>query len=409
MGGFVFANSINGRGGSPSSDDFGSFLTPITGPDGSSNPPDGTVLNSIAVLGPLNSASAPGYADVIVQTSGLPGVWIGQLDLIPGTGVEATASMGIPGLSGNTAVIGYYNSGVFPNGAVFACVRDLNGNWTIQQRLLPLDGAPQGNFGVACAVFGNIAVVCSTVGSGPACYVFVRAGNTWTQVQQFQPSDIGVSDSLSIGAITGNQLFLSAIDQAGNKGAVYVFTLVAGQYQQVQKIVGAAANDFFGISVACDSQTLVIGGGFSTTGKAYVYKSAGGGTWGLLTTLVGSDSVNGDQFGYGVAVNGTLMAIGARAATVGGQTFAGAAYVFQFIGGTWTQTQKLTAPTPVTLTYFGSATADIAGSPSWIAVGAAAFGNASVEGAVFFFKGPAIAPLTDPFVTLTMKGEKVYA
>lgn len=408
MGGFLFTNSINGRGGSPSSDDFGSFLTPITGPDGSSNPPDGTVLNSIAVLGPLNSASAPGYADVIIQPAGLPGLWIGQLDLIPGTGVEATASMGIPGLSGNTAIIGYYNSGIFPNGAVFVCVRDLTGNWTIQQRLLPLDGAPQGNFGVACAIFGNLAVVCSTVGSGPACYLFARSGSTWTQVQQFQPSDIGVSDSLSIGAMTGNQLFLSAIAQGTNTGAVYVFNLVSGQFQQVQKIVGAAINDFFGISVSCDTQTLVIGGGFSTTGKAYVYKPAGGGTWGLLTTLVGSDSASGDQFGYGVSVNGSLMVIGARAATVSAQTTAGAAYVFQFVGSTWTQTQKLTAPTPTTLTYFGSATAGIAGSPSWIAVGAAAFGNTVVEGAVFFFKGPAIAPLADPFVTLTMKGEKVY-
>jgi hypothetical protein len=407
MGGVVFSISLTGRGGVGQSDQLGSFLTPMQGPDGTSEPPYGPLLHSVAAQAPLESSSAPGYIQAEINPPSPFTTFETQLDLIPGTGVIASATAGQPGASGNTIVFGYGGDSTFPNGSAFACVRDTNGNWTIQQQLLPGDGAPQGSYGGACAVFGNIAVVTSAVGSGPALYVFVRTGNVWTQIQQFQPPG-GPNVAYGIGAMTGNQLFVTGTDQVALTSAVYVYTFISGAYVLVQTLTQGGASDFFGISVSCDGLTLVIGGALTTTGKAFVYTSPGGGIWNLLTTLVGSDTVSGDDFGYGVAVKGTLMCIGARNASVGLVTFAGAAYVFQFIGGTWMQTQKLTAPTSLTLTFFGWATSVFAGNPSWIAVGRPANGNAVVLGAVMFFQGPAIAPVADPFVTLTFKGEKVY-
>lgn len=406
MGGFAFSTKLIGQGGIGQSDQFGIFLTPIGGPDGTSNPPEGPVLNSILVAALLSTGTGPGYAQAAVFAP--PAIsFFPQLDLIPDTGVIASATLGLPGQSGNTAVIGFQNDTTFVNGSAFICIRSTVGAWSIQQQLVPGDGAPQGDYGLSACVFGNIAVVGSLVGSGPALYAFSRTGTTWAQFQQFQPSDIGVSDGLTVAAMTGNQLFLSAINQSANRGAVYVYTLIAGAYAQVQKLVGAAG-DFFGISVSCDGSTLVIGAVGNGAGKAYVYTSAGGGTWNLLTTLTSSDGVAGDSFGNGVSVNGTLMCIGARNASVGIVTFAGAAYIFQFIAGAWTQTQKLVSTVPTTLTYFGWATSVYAGNPSWVAVGQPAVGNAGIEGSVFIFKGPAIAPVSDPFVTLTFKGEKVY-
>jgi hypothetical protein len=207
--------------------------------------------------------------------------------------------------------------------------------------------------------------------------------------------------------MTGNQLFITATDQIALTSAVYVFTFISGAYVLTQTLTQGGVGDFFGISVSCDSVTLVIGGGLTTTGKAFVYNQSGG-IWTLLTTLVGSDSVSGDAFGNGVAVNGTLMMVGAYNATIGIVAAAGAGYVFQFAAGTWTQTQKITAAVPTTGTYFGWAVAAFAGSPSWVAIAAPAIGSATVEGSVSFFVGPAIAPVSDPFVTLTFKGEKVY-
>lgn len=413
-GPFTFENSLSGKNFPSQSDQFGLFLTSILGPDGSSangNP----VLNSLGILAPLagGGGAAPGYIDIAVETKqgGGPSGWFSQLDLIPGTGVIGTATAGQPGFNANTCVFGYGNDTTYPNGSAWACVRSNAGAWSIQQQLIPGDGAPQGGYGGTCAVFGNIAVVSSAVGSGAAIYAFRRSGNSWVQFQQFQPAGIGGSDGLAIAAMTGTQLFLSAINQATNTGAVYVFSLIGGIFVQVQKLTGAAQQDFFGISVSSDGLTLVIGGGLSTTGKAYVYTQPGAnvGPWSLLTTLVGSDSVNGDSFGYGVAVSGTLLVAGARNATVSAASLAGAAYVFQFLANTWTQVQKINAsPVPVTQTYFGWSVAAYSGSPSWVAVGAPAVGNTSVEGTVYFFVGPTIAPVVDPYVTLTLKGEKVY-
>ena len=410
MGGFVFANKLQGVGTGTQSDDFGIFLTPILGPDGSSEPPNGLVRNSILInaLLPNGIGSNPGYNQAAVFAGVSASGWNAQLDLVDGLGNNGNASAGSPGFNGNTAVFGYPTATTdFPNGLAVAWVRSLSGVWSLQQQLVPGDGAAQGSFGASCGVFGNLAVVCSVDTPSGALYAYARTGNTWAQFQQFQPADIGVGDGLAIAAMTGNQLFLSAIDQNTSTGAVYVYTFIAGAWVQTQKLVGQAVNDFFGISVGCDGVTLVIGGGFSGNGKAYVYTQSAG-HWSLLTTLIASDGAAGDDFGNGVAVNGTLMCIGARNATVGIVTTAGAAYLFQFVAGTWTQTQKLTAPIPTTQTYFGWNTAVFAGTPSWAAVGAPAVGNLGVEGAVFFFKGPAIAPVSDPFVTLTFKGEKVY-
>ena len=407
---FVFQNTLSGSNFPAASDEFGLFLTPMQGADGSTSPPNGAVKNSLGIWAPLSGAggAAPGYmASVIEGTIGTsPSNWLNQLNLIPGTGVPGSTDSGQPAFNGNTAIISYADNAAFPNGCAFACVRSNAGVWSIQQQLIPGDGAPQQNFGAACGVFGNLAVVVSSIGHGPALYAYARTGNVWAQIQQFQPT-VGPNVVLGMGAMTGNQLFITATDQVALTSAVYVYTFIGGVYVLTQTLTQGGASDFFGMSVSCDGNTLVIGGSLTTTGKAFVYTQSGG-LWTLQQTLVGSDSAASDQFGAGVAVNGTLMIVGAYHATVGIVAAAGAAYVFQFANGTWTQTQKITAQVPTTATYFGWAVAAFAGSPSWVAIAAPAIGSATIEGSVSFYVGPAIAPLSDPFVTLTFKGEKVY-
>jgi hypothetical protein len=57
---------------------------------------------------------------------------------------------------------------------------------------------------------------------------------------------------------------------------------------------------------------------------------------------VAQDGEEDDQFGYAVAIDGDTALVGAPDATVNGDTFQGAAYIFERSMGSWVQTTKLT-------------------------------------------------------------------
>ena len=106
----------------------------------------------------------------------------------------------------------------------------------------------------------------------------------------------------------------------------------------------AAANDGFGLSVAIDGATVVIGanGDDSYTGSAYVFRTTDdGATYGQVAKLTASDGAAEDRFGHSVAIDGNTIVVGAYDAG----TSSGAAYVFRTSddGATYDQVTKLTA------------------------------------------------------------------
>ncbi len=73
--------------------------------------------------------------------------------------------------------------------------------------------------------------------------------------------------------------------------------------------------------------------------------------------VTASDGGPGQNFGYAVAVDGDTAAICAYVATVNGNMFQGAVYLFERIDGTWTETQKLTASDGAPFGQFGESLA----------------------------------------------------
>ena len=146
-------------------------------------------------------------------------------------------------------------------------------------------------------------------------------------------------------------------------GAAYVFTRNTGTgvWSQAAKLTASdrASNDEFGISVAVDGETVVVGahqhdiGTNSAAGAAYVYTKPGGGWAGNITEtakLTASDRASDDEFGISVAADGGTVVVGAAGVDgtdAGGAavTEAGAAYVFTLNTdtGVWSQPAKLTA------------------------------------------------------------------
>ncbi len=83
--------------------------------------------------------------------------------------------------------------------------------------------------------------------------------------------------------------------------------------------------------------------------------------------LIASDAADSDQMGHSISISGDLAIVGAPYADVGGQSYAGAAYVFRNVSGTWTQEAKLVDPTPSLGANFGRG---VSISGNYAAVGA---------------------------------------
>ena len=128
----------------------------------------------------------------------------------------------------------------------------------------------------------------------------------------------------------------------------------------------ASTNGQFGWSVAMDGagDRVVIGAvgesptGITSAGAVYVYQRTGT-VWSLVQQLVASDPADGDKFGYSVSINATgdKITVGAIYANLPTKNTAGAAYVFERSGATWSQSLKLTADDAVIGDNLGSAIA----------------------------------------------------
>ena len=147
----------------------------------------------------------------------------------------------------------------------------------------------------------------------------------------------------------------------GDAGAAYIYKLVGGSYVYQQEISASdkAVSDHFGRSVAIssDGTTIIVGSnqdddGASTQGSAYIF-DWNGSTWSQTQKFVQSDTLANSEFGWSVAMSddGTVAAIGAAYHDNPGGTAVingGAVYIFTKSGGTWSQTQKMYASDYIT-------------------------------------------------------------
>ncbi len=192
---------------------------------------------------------------------------------------------------------------------------------------------------------------------------------TGYQISEVIPEDFlaafdgTASDHFGISvAIDGNTAVVGA-DRANNrKGSVYIFTRDSnGDWTQQAKLDGENDGDQFGWSVAVEGDIVVVGahaydGGATlvNSGAAYVFTRTSG-VWSQAARLTATFPKAYAFFGGSVALDGNTLAIGSRLYDAGGRLGAGAAYVFTKDSGTgvWSQAAKLTASTSLQLAYLG--------------------------------------------------------
>ena len=177
-------------------------------------------------------------------------------------------------------------------------------------------------------------------------------------------------------------------DNGEDSGSVFVFTRMGTTWTEQAKLMagdGAAVDDQFGSSVAIAGDTIVVGAHLdddngTNSGSAYVYTRTGT-TWTEQAKLTASDGAAGDQFGFrSVAIEGDTIVVGAYRDDDNGKN-SGTAFVFTRMGTTWTEQAKLTASDGAAVDdQFGRSVA-IAGDT--IVVGATP--GSGINGSVFVF------------------------
>ena len=190
-------------------------------------------------------------------------------------------------------------------------------------------------------------------------------------------------------AFSGSSMVVGApdgVDGNPDQGSAYVFNRQGGAWVEEQKLTASdgAADNFFGWSVAISDSTIVVGawpddiGSNADQGSAYVFNRVGG-SWIETQKLTASDGTVGDHFGWSVAVSGSTIIVGALSDKIGANFFQGSAYVFNRHGESWVETQKLTGSDGRRFDQFGWS---VALSDSTVLVGAT---GSLFQGAAYVF------------------------
>jgi hypothetical protein len=379
----------------------------LTGSDGAAGDYFGwsvAVSGSTAVVGApwktVGSNFRQGAAYVFVQTGG---TWTQQTELTPSDGASGDGFGVSIAITGSTAVVGAPYHTVGSNsyqGAAYVFVES-GGTWSQEAELIASDGGARDYFGGSVALSGSTAVVGApgkTVGSNSeqgAAYVFVESGGTWSQQAELTASDGAYLDQFGVSvAVDGGTAVVGAYNHTVGsnhwQGAAYVFVQNGETWRQQAELTASdgAAEDLFGYSVAVSGSTAVVGAYRHklVTGAAYVFVQSGG-AWSQQAELTASDGETNESFGWSVAVSASTAVVGALNNTVGSNTGQGTAYVFVERGGTWSQQAELTSADGAANDNFGTS---VAVSGSTVVAGAYhhQVGSNPIQGAAYVFVPP---------------------
>ena len=326
------------------------------------------------VRSPADGASAlPSSSDRAIAGLAMPdafassgSVWSSQKVVID-DGAQGDFFGWAVGISGHTAIVGAYGVtvGNYQQQGLAYIFTESDGVWTLAATLVANDGYAFDTFGSAVAISNGVAAVGAYQAQGGRgyVYVFTGSGTNWTRKAKLSTGttaeeclgwSVGVSDQTVLAGAP-----FAEIDGI-QVGAVYAYAPIDGVWSETQQILASDAGlgDFFGNAIATDGPNIVIGadgaqiGNNSTQGAAYVFKNSGG-TWTQEAKLVADDGVAFDNFGRSVAISGSTILVGAPYVVIDGNTYEGAAYVFDGPGADWMQSQKLTAADGTVNTYFG--------------------------------------------------------
>ena len=175
----------------------------------------------------------------------------------------------------------------------------------------------------------------------------------------------------------------STVGASRSTGSVHMFRNQGGTWTYRQTLFSPRPLIFqiFGCAVALRGNTLAVGswGANSFSGRAHVFTRSAADVWEFTTTLQASDPQESRPALFGWSISLDIPTGAPPVIAVGrpndGDASAGAVYVFEFVGGVWTEVVKLTAPNASVSEQIGSNVSVCAGT---IVCGSARYRRATV-------------------------------
>ncbi|MDE0913744.1 MAG: FG-GAP repeat protein [Planctomycetota bacterium] len=243
-------------------------------------------------------------------------------------------------------------------------------------KIVPADGASNDKFGFSVAIEnGHVLIGCphhSIGGVSMVGCVYVYDLSSGLEVGRLVPGTLDVKGHFGIGvAAEGNLAAVGGHTRDGaavDSGEAFVFDWTTGV--QLHSLVqnDATTMDRMGWTVAIDNGLVLVGAHYdddrgTDAGSAYIFDAA---TGAQVHKLLGNDTSTGDQFGWKLDMEGGLAVVGAHKRDFLGAVDSGAIYVFDVASGS--QLAKYRAPDGAANDEFGYGL-DLGGTR--VAVGAA--------------------------------------
>jgi hypothetical protein len=301
---------------------------------GSSGPSTSSFGQSLGLLGDTIVVGSWGAGCAFVFQRSAAGAWSQVAVLKPSDGMRGNSfgfsvAISTPGI----ILVGDPSRDDW-RGAVYAFAKS-DGVWRQTAELIPPHAKAGLAFGWSVGVDGSTAGVgAPSLGTGngsrqPGEGFVYRPGPAggWSEAARLRIPGSRVGDLFGRAvAVTGRDVVMSATGgnvQNPGDGAAYVFVPTASGYAEGTSLLPARP-DGFGYSVAALGPEILVGANQQdkVRGAVYVFCANGLGGWPLQQVLTSSKRVVNGRFGQSVALDNSLLLIGAN--SVGD----GAAYIF---------------------------------------------------------------------------------
>ena len=282
--------------------------------------------------------------------------WGETQKLVPSGGGDSYRFGKAVGIDGNFAVVGVPGNDDFGFSSGAAYIFEYDGtSWQEVAKLTASDGALGDTFGESVSISGTRVAIgayrSDTNGTDAgAAYVFEYNGTNWVETAKLLASDGASFDRFgeSISA-SGNRIAIGAPSNDDNgdaSGSVYVFEYDGTNWQEEANLTPPAVTPFdvFGEGLSLDGDRLIAGAisdneAGSNAGAAYILEYDGT-DWQVMNKLIASDAASADLFGLSVSIAGDRAIVGSPQDDDLGP-LSGSAYIFEYDGTNWQETQKL--------------------------------------------------------------------